>query len=148
MKESLWAQWAALAETGPSVEAVIHWVEDRPDQRWTRSELLQEAVQAAHWLRASGVRQGEVCALVVRHVPQFYPLYLGVVRLGAIPAVLSYPNSRIHPQKFIDGLVGMSHRSGLDWVLTEQDLEPVVRPLVTMPESTVKGVLLPPLDRA
>jgi len=143
MEASLWMQWSHLAGQDPAKDAIIHWVDDRPDFRWRRGELLREASRAAAWLQQSGVRAGDVCALIIRHHPRFYPLYLGVVRLGAIPAVLAYPNARIHPDKYVDGLVGMSRRSGLDWVLTEEGLVPLVGGLVSRPESSVRGILLP-----
>jgi len=143
MELTLWQQWARLAEQAPEQEAICHWQEDRPEVRWRRAELLREATRAAAWLQSRGVRPGAVCALIVRHHPRFYPLYLGVVRLGAIPAVLAHPNARIHPDKYVDGLEGMSRRSGLDWVLTERDLEPVVGALVSRPGSSVRGLLLP-----
>lgn len=143
MEANLWMQWSRQAELDPDKDAIVHWVDDRPGFRWRRGELLREAARAAAWLKGQGVKAGDVCALIIRHDPRFYPLYLGVVRLGAIPAVLAYPNARIHPDKYVDGLVGMSHRSGLDWVLTEKALEPVVGSLVTRPDSTVKGILLP-----
>jgi len=73
----------------------------------------------------------------------FFPLYLGVAGLGAIPAVLAYPNPRLHPDKFKSGVEGMSQRSGLDWIFTEQDLEPVIAPLVTREGSTIKGLHFP-----
>jgi acyl-CoA synthetase (AMP-forming)/AMP-acid ligase II len=68
---------------------------------------------------------------------------MGVVAAGALPAVLAYPNARLHPDKFIEGLVGMSRRSGLDWIVTEASLLPVVGGLATGAQSTIKGVLLP-----
>jgi acyl-CoA synthetase (AMP-forming)/AMP-acid ligase II len=37
----------------------------------------------------------------------------------------------------------MARSSGLDWVLTERDLEPVVRPLVTQSGSTIRGLQFP-----
>ena len=37
----------------------------------------------------------------------------------------------------------MTRRSGLDWILTEASLEPVVGRLATNAKSTIKGVLLP-----
>jgi len=143
MEANLWMQWSRLAEQDPARDAIIHWVDDRADFRWRRDDLLREATQAAAWLKERGVKAGDVCALIIRHEPRFYPLYIGVVRLAAIPAVLAYPNARIHPDKYVDGLVGMSRRSGLDWVLTEQALEPVVGSLVSRPDSSVKGILLP-----
>ncbi len=89
------------------------------------------------------MRQGEVCALIVRHHPDFYPLYMGVSALGALPAVLAYPNARLHPDKFRQGLAGMSRRSGLDHVLTERDLSEVVAPLAAGAGSTIRDILFP-----
>jgi acyl-CoA synthetase (AMP-forming)/AMP-acid ligase II len=37
----------------------------------------------------------------------------------------------------------MSRRSGLDWILTERDLEPVVRPLVEAQGNTIRGLYFP-----
>src|SRR5262249_49473942 len=62
---------------------------------------------------------------------------------GALPAVLAYPNPRLHPDKFRQGLEGMAHRSGLDWVLTERDLEPKIRELTLKATTGVRGMLFP-----
>ena len=37
----------------------------------------------------------------------------------------------------------MSQRSGLDWILTEKELEPIIKPLVEKKESTIKGIRFP-----
>ena len=112
-------------------------------QRWTWKSLVDAALGFATALQSAGVLPGQVCALVIRHHPQFYPLYLGISALGAIPSVLAYPNARIHPDKFVHGLAGMAHRSGLDWILTERSLEPIVRPLVESKDSSIRGLLFP-----
>jgi acyl-CoA synthetase (AMP-forming)/AMP-acid ligase II len=57
--------------------------------------------------------------------------------------VLAYPNARLHPDKFREGLRGMSLRSGLDYILTETDLDDVVAPLVGGPGSTIRAILHP-----
>jgi acyl-CoA synthetase (AMP-forming)/AMP-acid ligase II len=101
----------------------------------------------AHRLKESGIDRGDVCALIVRHRREFYPIYMAIGALGALPAVLAYPNARLHPEKFRQGLEGMAQRSGLDWVLTERDLEETTRPLVERPGSTVRDILFP-LDSA
>ena len=121
----------------------MHWVAGEPPFRWPWGALLEHAAQVAARLAASGVRPGSVCALIFRHHRLFYPIYMAVSSLGAIPAVLAYPNNRLHPDKFRAGLAGMARQSGLDWVLTERDLERVITPLIAEPESTVRGVLFP-----
>lgn len=139
----IWDRLRGLAEAAPQAEAIVHVTAEGEPRRWTRGELIRAASRAARWLDAHGVRKGDVCALIVRHHPDFYPLYLGVSALGALPAVLAYPNARLHPDKFREGLHGMSRRSGLDHILTERALSELVTPLVGGGGSTIRQVLYP-----
>lgn len=141
--EIVWDCWRRHAEEAPQREAIVHVSLDREPYRWRWGGLMRAATSAARWLSEHGVRRGHVCAIVVRHHRLFYPLYMGVSCLGALPAVLAYPNERLHPDKFRQGLQGMSLRSGLDFVLTERDLTPVVAPLVGQPGSTIRAILHP-----
>jgi fatty-acyl-CoA synthase len=143
---TMWGRWLMNAERQPSQDAIVHWLADGDPFRWTYAALVEAAEICAANLLENGIKPGEVCALIVRHDPRLYPLYLGCVRIGVIPAILAYPNARLHPDKFRQGLEGMSHRSGLDWILTERDLEPTIRPLignVGRTGSTIQGVQFP-----
>ena len=139
----LWEVWRRHAERDPAADAVVHWVAGEEPLRWSRGALMERAAGYALRLAEAGVRPGEVCALVIRHHPEFYPLYLGVEALGALPAVLAYPNPRLHPDKFREGLAGMSRKSGLDWLLAERALEETVAPLARGGDSTVRDILFP-----
>jgi fatty-acyl-CoA synthase len=139
----VWDVWRRNAERAPAREAIVHVSLDQEPFRWRWGELMRAGTAAARWLSAQGVRRGEVCALILRHHPAFYPLYMGISCLGALPAVLAYPNARLHPDKFRQGLQGMASRSGLDYLVTERDLQDQVAPLVGQSGSTVKRVLLP-----
>jgi fatty-acyl-CoA synthase len=143
MPRTVWNYWVANSEAHPEREAVVHWVAGESPSRWTWKKLLLAAFSLSFRLKSMGVRKGDVCALIIRHNKFFYPLYMGVSGLGALPAVLAYPNPRLHPDKFRQGLEGMTRRSGLDWVLTERELDEMIRPLVTMSGSTIRGVLFP-----
>jgi fatty-acyl-CoA synthase len=138
---TVWARWQRNAEKKPDGDAIIHWTADGEPFRWTYSSLMSAAHGIASALDDYGIRQGEVCAIITRHNKLTYPLYLACVCVGAIPAMLAYPNPRLHPDKFRDGLAGMSQRSGLDWIFTERDLEPIIRPFVEA--SAIKGLLFP-----
>jgi fatty-acyl-CoA synthase len=140
---TVWSLWRRHAEERPHADAVVHWVGGEEPVRWSWGALWERALRYAAALREAGVRPGQVCATVVRHHPEFYPLYVGVELAGAIPSVLAYPNARLHPQKFRDGLEGMSRQSGIDWLLTEGALGEVVRPLVEKEGSTIRGLLFP-----
>ena len=141
--ETAWSRWCKNAAERPNSEAIIHWTVGETPFRWTISTLLAAAELSALCLVEQGVRRGDVCAIIQRHNSQLYPLYLGVCAAGAIPAVLAYPNPRLHPDKFRQGIEGMSRRSGLDWILTERKLQPVLEPLVTGSGSTIRGLHFP-----
>jgi len=139
----VWDAWRRQADRDPTREAIVHLAIDREPVRWRWGELMREASAAARWLAERGVRRGDVCALIVRHHPWFYPLYLGISCLGALPSVLAYPNARLHPAKFTEGLEGMARRSGLDHILTERDLAGLVAPLVVGEGRQCRDILYP-----
>jgi fatty-acyl-CoA synthase len=142
-EERLSDRWRRHAAAFPQSVAVTHWVAGSKPVHWRWGELLCSAQNVAHWLSIQGVRPGQVCALILRHHPWFYPVYLGISLSGALPAVLAYPNARTHPDKFRQGLEGMARRSGLDWVLSERELEPIIRDLMLREGSTIQGLLFP-----
>lgn len=135
--------WQSHAERTPDRAAVIHWVAGEDPYRWSWKNLMDTAFRYALRLRDAGVKKGEVCAIIIRHNRYFYPIYMAVSSLGAIPSVLSYPNQRLHPEKFRNGLEGMARKSGLDWLLTERELEPTIRACVERPGSTIRGMIFP-----
>lgn len=140
---TLWKRWALNAERYPDREAVVHWIAGEEPHRWNYKEIVATAKKFSAKIKELGIKPGEVCATVIRHNKYFYPLYLGISRSGALPAVLAYPNPRLHPDKFRQGLEGMAQRSGLDYILTERELEPILKPLIEKPGSTIKAVYFP-----
>ena len=141
--EVIWDRWCKNAERAPDRDAIIHWVAGEEPFRWTFSALIETAEGLAATLIERDIGKGDVCAIIMRHNRIVYPLYLAIVCVGAIPAVLAYPNPRLHPDKFRQGIEGMSLRSGLDWVFTERALEGTVGPSLVKPDSTIKGVHFP-----
>jgi acyl-CoA synthetase (AMP-forming)/AMP-acid ligase II len=139
----IWENWARHLESKPDREAVVHWVADGAHVRWTWGDLCGTAAGFATRMREEGVREGDICALIVRHNAQLYPLYMGISLAGAIPSILAYPNPRLHPEKFRQGLEGMANHSGLDWIFTERALEDAIRPLVRKETTTIRGLLFP-----
>ncbi|MFA5275294.1 MAG: AMP-binding protein [Candidatus Omnitrophota bacterium] len=143
LSQSVWDNWEDHAKNFPESEAIVHWDALAEPFRWSYGNLLNEALKIADNLIRQGVDSGDVCALIIRHNKYFYPIYMGIVAIGAIPAVLAYPNARLHPDKFIYGLSGIAQKSGLSWVMTERELEPTIKPLVLNKQNSIKGILLP-----
>jgi fatty-acyl-CoA synthase len=139
----LWKRWCHNADRNPDRDAVIHWIAGEEPFRWSFAGLISEAENLSVNLLETGIKRGDVCALIIRHNKYFYPLYFAIDNIGAIPAILAFPNPRLHPDKFRQGIEGMTKRSGLDFIFTERELEPVIRPLVEKENSTIKGLFFP-----
>jgi fatty-acyl-CoA synthase len=141
--KTMWQRWNLNAESIPDKVAIVHWVAGEDPIRWTFKALVESAKKFSAHINSAGIKPGEVCAIIIRHNPFFYPLYMGISKNSSLPAVLAYPNPRLHPDKFRQGIEGMSLRSGLDYILTERELEPLIRPLIEKPGSTIKAIFFP-----
>jgi len=136
----LWKVWKHNAETKPDKDAIVLWFAGEEPFRWTFKNLYAKAEEYAYALRKNGIKKDEVVAIILKHNIEFYPIYMGISLAGAIPAVLAYPNPRLHPDKFRQGIEGMSKRSGLDWIVSERSLEEIIAPLINHETSTIKGI--------
>lgn len=136
----LWKVWKHNAETKPDKDAIVVWFAGEEPYRWTFKNLYAKAEEYAYALRKHGIKKDEVVAIILKHNTEFYPIYMGISLAGAIPAVLAYPNPRLHPDKFRQGIEGMSKRSGLDWIVSERSLEDIISPLIKQDTSTIKGI--------
>ena len=139
----VWHRWCENAAKYPETDAIIHWTAGEEPFRWSFSALLVTAEAMAGGLAERNVRRGDVCAIILRHNRNLYPLYLAVCSIGAIPTILAYPNPRLHADKFRQGIEGMSQRSGLHWIFTERELQAKVEPIVLSDKSTIKGLYYP-----
>ncbi len=136
-------RWYRNAELNPDKDAIVHYTAGEEPFRWTYSDLISHAEKFAAALKKRDIKRGDVCAIIIRHNKYFYPIYMGISLIGAIPAVLAYPNPRLHPDKFRQGIEGMLKHSGLDWILTENDLDHVLFPIARKENSTIKGIFFP-----
>ncbi len=139
----MWNRWCENADKSPDSVAITHVSSGAGSTCWNWGELIRTAELYSTALTNSGIEKGHVCAIIARHNAALYPVYMACVCAGAIPAVLAYPNPRLHPDKFREGLEGMSRRSGLDWILTERALEGVLQPLLGNERSTIRGLHFP-----
>jgi acyl-CoA synthetase (AMP-forming)/AMP-acid ligase II len=125
------AEFYRRVQEGPKLLAARFLHADGSVRTWTRAELWRAAGICAARLEAIGVKPREVCALLFPYRGDIGAWYWGAVRLGAVPAILAYPGSRLHPDKFRDGLRGVARHSGLDVIVTDPALRPQIEPLLT-----------------
>ncbi len=143
MSDTITDKWQALASSSPDREAIVFLRADGTVHRWTWRTLYR---RAQHYAAASAIfkiERGDVCALMFRHHAELYPLYMGLMLRGAIPAIISYPNPRLHQDKFRDGLSGMARKSGLVHLLTDREFAAVVTPVVESSETTLSELHFP-----
>jgi GT2 family glycosyltransferase len=87
---------------------VTTWRSDDDIQSITFGEFIQLALTQAAYLQRKGLQSGNTLILVM---PQGIPLmasFVGAMFLGAIPAILAYPNFKVEAAKYRLGLAGVS----------------------------------------
>ena len=98
----------ALQSAPPNRPFVTMWKNEDDIQRVTFGEFAALASAQANFLQAQGVKAGDRVILIM---PQGIPVmatFAGAMQLGAIPAMLAYPNFKVEPTKYRFGLAGTS----------------------------------------
>ena len=74
----------AIAKKKPDKLALLHISEDMEERRFTFSDIKRESNRCANYFRAIGIKRGDRVMLVLRRHYQFWPIMLGLNKLGAI----------------------------------------------------------------
>ena len=79
----------ALGEQQPDKLAMLHIGRDGQETRITFGQMKKMSARAANYFRALGIKKGDKVMLVLRRNWQFWPILMGLEKLGAvaIPAV-------------------------------------------------------------
>ena len=91
--------WLNSAEKKPDDQAIIHWDVMEGKHTWHNNELISAALLYTKFLIDNDVKKNDVCAVIIRHNPDFYPIYFAIGLIGAIPAILAYPHKRLHAEQ-------------------------------------------------
>lgn len=98
----------ALAAAPADKPFVTMWKSEIDVETRTFGAFRQQAQAHAQYFRSHGVKTGDTVILIM---PQGIPLmsaFVGAMLLGAVPAILAYPNYKIEPAKYRYGLAGVS----------------------------------------
>jgi len=74
----------AIAEKEPDRLAMIHLDREKHERRFTFGEMKKMSNRAANYFRALGVQKGDRVMLVMRRNWEFWPIIVGLHKLGAI----------------------------------------------------------------
>jgi fatty-acyl-CoA synthase len=87
---------------------VTSWIDEDEQETATFGEFCHMARIQALLLKDNGVSAGDRVVLIM---PQGIPLmatFVGAMMLGAVPAILAYPNFKVEPAKYRFGLAGVT----------------------------------------
>jgi fatty-acyl-CoA synthase len=110
----------ALLEAPAHRPFVTMWKDDDQIETVTFGEFIQSAKSQSADLRAHGLRSGDTVILII---PQGIPLmtaFAGAMLLGAVPAILAYPNFKVDPAKYSYGLGGVSQNLKASLVVVDE----------------------------
>jgi len=98
----------ALRSAPPNRPFVTMWKNEDDIQSVTFGEFAALTAAQASYLQAEGLKAGDTVILIM---PQGIPVmaaFAAAMQLGAIPAILAYPNFKVEPAKYRFGLAGVS----------------------------------------
>src|SRR5919108_2034539 len=110
----------ALLDAPPHRPFITMWKDEDNIQTVNFAELIRLARLHAADFAAHGLRSGDTVILIM---PQGIPLmaaFAGVMLLGAVPAILAYPNFKVDPVKYSSGLAGVSENLKASLVVVDE----------------------------
>ena len=87
---------------------VTYWADEDEQETVTFAEFRRRAHHHGHWLRAHGVGRGDRVVVIMPQGIALMTMFAGAMILGAVPAILAYPNFKFEPEKYRSGLLGVT----------------------------------------
>src|SRR3954471_18999755 len=78
---------------------VTAWADEDDHQTVTFGEFRQRAAAEAMMLREQGLAAGDRVVLIMPQGIAAMTTFVGAMMLGAVPALLAYPNFKVEPSK-------------------------------------------------
>jgi fatty-acyl-CoA synthase len=87
---------------------VTAWIDEDEQETATFGEFRRMARLQALLLKGSGVSVGDRVVLIMPQGISLMATFVGAMLLGAVPAILAYPNFKVEPSKYRFGLAGVT----------------------------------------
>jgi fatty-acyl-CoA synthase len=114
----------ALAAAPGDRPFVTFWIDEDERETVTFSQFRSRACAEAGVLRAQGVGAGDRVIIIMPQSIAAMTAFVGAMMLGAAPAFLAYPNFKVEPSKYREGLAGVSANLKAKAVLIDEDSPP------------------------
>ncbi len=130
---------ASSSPPTPILERLKYWADTRGNElavafptrsaatvELTWSDVYQQLENASAHLHARGVTPGDVVLILTASPREQILSFLGALRCGALPSVLSYPSIKQSEARFLDTFRPIAASCGARFLLGSREFEPVV----------------------
>jgi fatty-acyl-CoA synthase len=87
---------------------VTEWKDEDEQESATFEEFRRRSRVQAALLRAHGVAAGDRVVIIMPQSISLMTIFVGAMMIGAVPAILAYPNFKVEPGKYRFGLAGVT----------------------------------------
>ena len=115
---------------------VTAWLDEDTRETVTFGEFRRRARLHAALLRDHGVRAGDRVVVIMSQGIPTMTIFVGAMMLGAVPAILAYPNFKVEPAKYSFGLAGVTANLRARVVVIDQEFPEEMLGHVALGEGT------------
>src|SRR5919197_152128 len=122
----------ALCAAPPEKPFLTEWHDEDDIRAVTFSEFIRLAkLQAAEFLTQGLVADDRIILIMQQGIP-LMTAFAGAMMLGAVPAILAYPNFKADPDKYATGLAGVTQNLKAHLVVVDEEFPPELSNRITM----------------
>ena len=113
------------------------WVDEDEHEEVTFGEFRRRARLDAKFLLNHGVKTGDRVVILMPQSIAAMTTFTGTLMLGAVPAILSYPNFKVEPGKYASGLAGVTANLAAKAVVIDGEFPDELLGHVTLHDGTM-----------
>ncbi|HST23946.1 MAG TPA: AMP-binding protein, partial [Blastocatellia bacterium] len=87
---------------------VTMWNDEDDSESVTFGQFKQQAESLAVYFQSNGLGASDTVVLIMPQGIELMAAFAGAMILGAVPAILAYPNFKVEPAKYRAGLAGVT----------------------------------------
>ncbi len=126
----------ALAAAPADRSFVAYWIDEDEQEQVTFGEFRSCARRQAAILKSHGVGRGDRVVIIMPQSITAMTSFVGAMMLGAVPALLAYPNFKIEPAKYRSGLAGVAANLSAKVIVIDEEFPEELLAHVTVSDDT------------
>src|SRR6266436_3664107 len=132
---------------------VTMWRGEDDIESATFGEFKRRTLSQARYFRSKGVKPGDTIILIMPQSIGLMAAFVGGMLIGAVPAILAYPNFKVEPTKYRYGLKGVSANLKATLIVVDKDFPDELTKHISVGEAArfircTSETLLEPLTEA